>query len=469
MPVIVVTGTRGIPDILGGVETHCEELLPRIAAKGYRVIIVRRKHYVHAPGRDAYPETPSYTDDAGGTSVCPESRTYTNDAGGTSVRPNDRLPSYKGVMLYDIPNVKIKSFEAIVHTFRAIWNARWRFHADIIHIHSIGPALLTPFARLLRLKVVFTHHGPDYDRAKWGWVAKCMLRLGERTGCRFAHQVIVISNVINELIQRKYNRHDAHLIPNGVPPPLWTDDTGYLDVLGVEARKFIFAMGRFVPEKNFHLLVDAFESLQLTGYRLVIAGDSDREDAYSRTLKATARTKGVVLTGFIKGHKLHTLLSHAALFVLPSSHEGLPIALLEAMSYGLPVLASDIPANREVPLPSSCYFRLDLSQRAPKGHVPANLSQRRPTSDAPANLSQREPTGDAPANLSQREPTNDAPANLSQRGHYLPPESDLPGFRDALSLRLRDLTPPVYDLSAYNWDQIANQTEQVYSYLVDRQ
>jgi len=370
-PVVVVTGTRGIPHVLGGVETHCEELLPRIAARGYQVVLIRRKNYV-----------------------------------------KDRLTSYKGVTLYDIPNVSIKSFEAIIHTFRAIWNARWKFKADVVHIHSIGPALLTPFARALGLKVVFTHHGPDYDRQKWGKVAKYMLRIGERTGCAYAHQVIVISDVINAMIKQKYGRGDAHYIPNGVSAPVGTDDACYLDDLKIERRKFIFAMGRFVPEKNFHLLIQAFVTLRPAGYRLVIAGDADIKDAYSRSLKSLAKEHGIVMTGFIKGDKLHTLLSNAALFVLPSSHEGLPIALLEAMSYGLPVLASDIPANKEVALPPSCYFH----------YV----------------------------------------ENSSQRGRNDISDASVMNLIEALAYQLNNPTQPVYDLSAYNWDRIAEQTEQVY-------
>lgn len=312
---IIVTGTRGIPNILGGVETHCEELFPRIAAKGADITIVRRKSYV-----------------------------------------KDSLTEYKGVKLVDIETPKKKSFEAIVHTFRAILQAK-RLHADIVHIHAIGPALLTPVARAMGMKVVFTHHGPDYDRDKWGKAAKGMLKLGERMGCMFANEVIVISEVINDILVRKYNRRDCHLIYNGVPVAEKISETDYLKELGVEPQRYVFAMGRFVPEKNFHHLMDAFSALGQTEYKLVLAGDADFEDEYSRQLKETAKERGVILTGFIKGKKLHELLTHARLFVLPSSHEGLPIALLEAMSYELPVIVSDIPANLEVGLSHECYFK----------------------------------------------------------------------------------------------------------------
>lgn len=315
---ITVTGTRGIPNILGGIETHCEELFPRIVSFGYDVILMRRKSYVQ-----------------------------------------DHLQEYKGVKLADISTPKKKSFEAIIHTIKAVWAAKFHFHADIVHIHAIGPALVTPLARLLGLKVVFTHHGPDYDRDKWGKAAKFMLRLGEKMGVKYANEVIVISEVINTIIREKYNRTDAHLIYNGVPAPEFIKKVDYLNSLGIIPQKYIFAMGRFVPEKNFHQLIKAFSSLKNNeGYQLVLAGDADFEDEYSCKLKESARKNGVILTGFIKGKKLHELLTHASVFVLPSSHEGLPISLLEAMSYDLPVIVSDIPANLEVGLPPDSYFQV---------------------------------------------------------------------------------------------------------------
>lgn len=313
---IVVTGTRGIPNIMGGVETHCEELFPRIANKGYDVTIIRRKSYI-----------------------------------------KDSFTQYKGVKLIDIETPKKKSFEAIIHTFKAILKAK-SLKADIVHIHAIGPALLTPFARLLGMKVVFTHHGPDYDRDKWGFAAKVMLKLGERMGTIFANEVIVISNVINNILIRKYHRKDCHLIYNGVPNPEICDYPEYFNKLGIEKGKYILGMCRFVPEKNLHHLVEAFTKIDSKGCKLVLAGDTDFEDDYSMSLKRTAQEHGVILTGFIKGKKLHSLLTHARCFVLPSSHEGLPIALLEAMSYHLPVIVSNIPANLEVGLKKNAFFQV---------------------------------------------------------------------------------------------------------------
>lgn len=327
---IVVTGTRGIPKIMGGVETHCEELFPRIAEMGYDVTVIRRSSYVN--------------------------------------KDNDREQgvnnnSWKNVKLLDIDAPKQKSIEAIFHTTKAVLVAK-RLGADVLHVHAIGPALAIPLARLLGLKVVFTHHGPDYNRDKWGFIAKRMLRLGEWCACKFANHVIVISDVIKELIARKHGRtKDVHLIFNGVPTPEFCHEPEYFKELGIEEGKYILGMCRFVPEKHLHDLILAYVKLKYekripNDIRLVLAGDTDFEDSYSRDLKKLARQHNVVLTGFIHGKKLHSILTNAMCYSLPSSHEGLPIALLEAMSYQLPVLTTNIPANLAVNLAPECYHNV---------------------------------------------------------------------------------------------------------------
>lgn len=365
---VFVTGTRGIPGVMGGVETHCENLYPRLAAKGYDITVARRSTYVG----------------------------------------DDSRTEWEGVRLTDIATPRKKAFEAIIHTVRAVWRAR-RSGADIVHIHAVGPALTVPLARLLGMKVVMTNHGPDYDRDKWGRLAKTMLRLGESLGSRCANDVIVISETIRDNIARRYGRtKNVHLIYNGVPEPEFCDEPDWFASLGVEPGRYVLGMSRFVPEKNLHHLIDAFAAARLAGkgYRLVLAGDADFEDEYSRSLKEKACANNVVLTGFIRGRRLHSMLTHAACFVLPSSHEGLPIALLEAMSYRLPAIVSDIPANAEVGLPASCYF--------PVGDVSA-LTERL------SGLL----TGDTPARVT-------------------------------------------YDLSKYNWDNIAGQVAAVYDALAAR-
>ncbi len=364
---IVVTGTRGIPGIQGGVETHCEELYPRLAALGHDVTVIRRSCYV------------------------------TNA---------NRVKLFRGVKLVNVYAPRIKSLEAIFHTFCAVIKAK-TLHPDILHIHAIGPSIMVPFARLLGMKVVMTHHGADYERGKWGKLAKAVLRLGEKWGVRKADAVISISQVISDSLANLYGRTDTNLIYNGVTPPSPSAATDYIDSLGLKPRKYVVALGRFVKEKNFDLLIDAFDRSELynKGYRLVIAGDADHPNAYSESLKNMANVTETVLTGFIKGERLNQLMSHAALFVLPSSHEGLPISLLEAMSYGLDVLVSDIPANRLPQLDAAADF------------VPVN--------------------------------NRDA-------------------LRDALIRKLSAPSnlPRKFDLTDYNWDRIALKTLQVYNKLL---
>jgi len=310
---IFVTGTRGVPDIPGGVETHCQQLYPRIVSQGHEVHLSRRTPYV-----------------------------------------TNRLEQWEGLKLHDIYAPKSKALEAIVHTFLSIIKAK-QLKADIVHVHAVGPALLVPFARLLGMKVVFTNHGPDYDRQKWGRLPKAVLKLGEYFGGRYSSVNIVISEVIRQIVLRRCNK-ESQIIYNGVARVKPSSHTGYLDSIGVTKGQYIIAVARFVPEKGLHDLIDAYIQTDRS-YQLVIAGDADHEDEYSRSLKKKALDNDVKLTGYIGGDELHQVFSHAALFVLPSYHEGLPIALLEALSYGLNVLVSDIPANMEVGLEDEHYFK----------------------------------------------------------------------------------------------------------------
>ena len=310
---IFITGTRGIPDIPGGVEKHCQELFPRIAARGHDILLCTRNSYV-----------------------------------------TQKIDEWHGVKLIGCYAPRIKSFEAIVHTFIALLKARV-FRPDVVHIHA-APMLLTPLARLMGFKVVVTNHGPEYDRQKWGRIAKFVLRLGEKMGGLYANEVIVISTVIGDIVRQRCKR-ESNLIYNGVPLPDKSTRSDFLDSFGIRPQQYILAVARFVPEKGLHDLVEAFRGVH-GDCQLVIAGDADHETAYSRKLRnMAAQDERIILTGYITGEKLNQVFSHARIFCLPSFHEGLPIALLEAMSYGLPVIVSDITANKEVILPPERFFR----------------------------------------------------------------------------------------------------------------
>lgn len=315
---LTMLGLRGFPGVQGGVETHAEHLCPRLVALGCEVTVLVRAPYQH------------------------------KETGAV----------WQGVRFVPLWTPKTKGLEAIVHTFLGVLYAGLVSRPDILHIQAIGPALMTPLARLLGLRVVVTHHGPDYDRQKWGRFAKWVLRLGERFGMRHAHARIVISRVIEAIVQEKHAR-TSDLIPNGVVLPVLPTRVGTIEKFGLVPGKYVLIVSRLVPEKRHIDLIDAFLRAEISGWKLAIVGASDHPDAYVNAVLEKAKTSpDIVCTGLQTGEALRELYGHAGFFVLPSSHEGLPIALLEALSFGLPVVASDIPANREVGLEAGHYFPL---------------------------------------------------------------------------------------------------------------
>ena len=203
---IFVTGTRGIPEIPGGIEKHCQELYPKIAEKGHTVIISRRSPYIgKAKG----------------------------------------IKNYRGVHLIDLYAPKNKSLEAISHTFLSLIKAKSK-HPDVVHIHAVGPSLLAPIARLLGFKVVITNHGPDYERAKWGAIAKLMLRFGEFLGCRYAHKTIAISGVIYKIVRKKCSATPV-MIPNGIKINKRQPDVNLLNKIDVKPHQLYFIS---VPDRS---------------------------------------------------------------------------------------------------------------------------------------------------------------------------------------------------------------------------
>lgn len=310
-------GTRGFPHIPGGVEKHCEELYPRLVELGCDVTALVRTPYI--------PKASNVT-------------------------------GYKGVKFIPLWCPKKKAVEAFLHTLFGVIKAAG-LSPDIVHFHAVGPSLFTPLARALRLKTVMTHHGPDYERDRWGRTAKGVLRLGERCGVLYGDRVISISRGIQRLVKGKYGR-DSVFIPNGVNIPERRPPGEELKRFDLLPGGYVFTALRFVPEKGIHDLINAYKEITRPLFKLVIAGGADHASDYSRKIEDLARAvKGVTLTGFVTGERLGELYSNAGLFVLPSYYEGLPIALLEAMSYGLPVLVSDIAQHREIPLADFRYFR----------------------------------------------------------------------------------------------------------------
>lgn len=321
---VMMLGLRGFPGVQGGIETHAENLCPKLVKLGCKVTVLVRTEY----------------------------------------QPINIGNEWYGIRFVTLWAPKFTGLETIVHTFIGVIYAAIK-RPDILHIQAIGPSLFVPLARLVGLRVVVTHHGADYERQKWGYFARFILQLGERFGMCFANKRIVISEVIRQLVLEKY-AVDSILIPNGVSLPDIPDSKEKLEHFGIKADRYVLLVSRIVPEKRHHDLIQAFIQLNLSGWKLVIVGTSDHPNEYSRSvLEAAESSTDIICTGFQSGEALSQLYAHAGIFVLPSSHEGLPMALLEAISYGLLILASDIPANKEVGLASRHYFPLgNISQLA---------------------------------------------------------------------------------------------------------
>lgn len=316
-PIICVTGLRGFPHVMGGIESHCEELLPRIKAiwPDHRSVVLGRAPYLPEP-----------------------------------------VGEHRGVEIVGIPCPRSQNLEAVVSTFLAVLSARKR-GAGLIHIHAIGPGLLAPLARLLGLKVVVTHHGTDYHRAKWGLLARTALRAGEWLALSFANRVIAVSPSLAAQLRQSFPKraHAISYIPNGTSDlPGDADPAFVLERLGLKDGDFLLAVARLVPEKGLHDLIDAYERSNCTA-KLVIAGSADHESEYARELLARASDR-VIFAGVQSRATLKCLYEHCALFVMPSYHEGLPIAALEAASCGARMLLSDIPANLDIGLDAPNYF-----------------------------------------------------------------------------------------------------------------
>lgn len=312
---VVVLGLRSIPAVAGGIETHCEQLYPRIARVGVDVEIIVRSPYGTTPTG----------------------------------------ASWNGVRIRRFWSPKRAGFETFFHTLIGVVYAGIA-RPDLLHLHAVGPGLFAPLARAFGLKVIVTHHGSDYERAKWGPFAKRLLKTGERLAMYFANEVISVSRSKGNELTAEYGREPI-VIPNGVPVIERPTSLEVLEEFGLEAHKYVLHVGRWTPEKRQDDLIEGFVKARLSGWRLVLVGDMTGEDQFSRRVRRMAEQhETVVLAGFRSGDALRALFTNAGCFALPSTIEGFSIALLEALSAGCAVVASDIPANHEIELPAGCYF-----------------------------------------------------------------------------------------------------------------
>jgi glycosyltransferase involved in cell wall biosynthesis len=297
-------GLKGIPATFGGVERHVEELSARLVERGHEVTVYCRRNYTPAGSL------------------------------------------HRGVRLRILPSISTKRLDAISHTALAAADIAAR-HFDVIHFHSAGPALLSFVPRIASRRpcaVVATVHAMDWRRRKWGPIARWWLRRGAWAAVTFPQRTIVVSRRMEEYFARR-GKHVVH-IPNGVEAPCRAP-LDELRRLGVEKDRYVLWMGRFVPEKRVEDLIAAFRPLG-GETKLLLAGEVNEADPYFKSLRSAAGgDRRIIFPGGLYGRAKAAALSNAALVSLTSDLEGFPIALLEGMRYGRPVVASDIPENLE--------------------------------------------------------------------------------------------------------------------------
>ena len=250
---------------------------------------------------------------------------------------------HNGMRILRLPTIRSKHLETIVHTLLSTVHAMWSDY-DVVHYHCLGPALFSFLPRLAGKKTVVTVQGLDWQRAKWGRIAARVLHLGEAAAVCSPHATMVVSRTLQRHYREEYNR-DTIYVPNGasLTPFRAAQRLMEWDLL---ADNYILFLGRFSPEKNCHLLIQAFEKLNTT-MKLVLAGGSSHSEDYVESL-TRHESKNIRFLPWVSGDDLNELLSNAAVFVLPSAIEGLSLALLDAMAAGVCVLTSDIPENNEV-------------------------------------------------------------------------------------------------------------------------
>ena len=309
---IGMLGHKRIPSREGGIEVVVEELSTRMAELGHQVICYNRSGH-HVSGREF---------------------------------DGKHQKEYRGVRLKYVPTLNLKGLAAMTASVTASIAAVFD-RLDVVHYHAEGPAFMCWLPRLLGKRVIVTVHGLDHKRAKWGKLASTYIMMGEKNAARFADEIIVLSRGVQQYFWDTYNRK-TRFIPNGVNRPQLKEAQLIKKKFRLEKNGYLLFLGRIVPEKGLRYLIEAFKGLK-TDKKLVIAGGSSDTDLFLQELKdLAAGDERILFTGFVQGRELEELYSNAYLYVLPSDLEGMPLSLLEAMSYGNCCVVSDIPECREV-------------------------------------------------------------------------------------------------------------------------
>ncbi|MHC5933315.1 glycosyltransferase family 4 protein [Nostoc sp.] len=306
---IAVIGAKGLPPEEGGIEHHCAEIYPRMVAQGHSVDLFARSFYTRMPAFRQY--------------------------------------DFKGVRVISLPCPKVGGSDVIISS--ALGAMLTAGDYDIVHFHALGPSLFSWLTRMISpAKVVVTCHGLDWQRAKWGKLARLSILLGEKIAVSSAHEMVVVSGALQSYFINNYSRDSAY-IPNA-PASYPASDTKFTwtSSLGLERGRYMVFLGRLVPEKCPDLLIKAFQSLQKSAWKLVLVGGDDSPTFKAKLLSLANNNPNILFTGPLLGAHLAEIVRGSGLFVLPSDIEGLPMAMLEAMAEGVPILASDILPHRQL-------------------------------------------------------------------------------------------------------------------------
>ena len=259
---------------------------------------------------------------------------------------NEVSDTYKGIKIKNVFTIDKRGIAAMTASVTgAIAAAFGKF--DVVHFHAEGPCAMLWLPKLFRKRCIATIHGLDHQRAKWGKLASTYIMLGEKCAVKFADEIIVLSEGVQKYFMDTYGRK-TQFIPNGVNRPVLRKADIIKEKFGLEKDSYLLFLGRLVPEKGIRYLIEAFKQVQ-TDKKLVIAGGSSDTEEFAAELKELAKNDARILfTGFVQGDELDELYSNAYLYVLPSDLEGMPLSLLEAMSYGNCCLVSNIEESTSV-------------------------------------------------------------------------------------------------------------------------
>ena len=311
---IAMIGHKRIPSREGGVEIVVEEISTRLIKHGHEVTVYNRK------GKNVQDKTVDIE--------------------------KHKLKEYNGIKIITIPTINKKGLDALIYSFFASIAVSFKKY-DIIHYHAEGSCAMLWIPKLFRKKIIVTIHGLDWKRSKWSGFASKYIKFGEKMAVKYADEIIVLSEGVQKYFKDTYNK-ETSFIQNGVNKPITRKANIIEEKYKLKKDEYILFLARIVPEKGLHYLIEAFQKID-TDKKLVIAGGASHTNDYLEKIKKMVqKDTRIIMTGFVQGEELEELYSNCFLYCLPSDVEGMPLSLLEAMSYGCKCLVSDIEENTQV-------------------------------------------------------------------------------------------------------------------------